>query len=125
MWVSVVVAPVLFAELDSRALAGTVAGSLFSIMSFIGLACGSMLLVLGWLQRYEPHAARWRMVLILVMLLLVVAGEFVLAPMIAELRQQGLTESARFGQVHGLASVLFVMNSVFGLVLVVVRPESS
>jgi hypothetical protein len=52
------------------------------------------------------------------MLLLVVIGQFVLAPMVAELRVQGLTDTPRFGQLHGLASVLFLITSVLGLVLV-------
>jgi hypothetical protein len=39
--------------------------------------------------------------------------------MIVELRQQGLSDSARFGQLHGLAGVLYLVTSVLGMVLVV------
>ena len=52
------------------------------------------------------------------MLLLVVVGQFVITPMVADLRVQGLTDSPRFGQLHGLASILFIATSVLGLVLV-------
>ena len=52
------------------------------------------------------------------MLALVVVGQFVLAPMIADLRQQGLVETARFGQLHGLSGVAYLLSSVLGLVLV-------
>ena len=46
MWiVGPVVTPTLFKMLDDRVLAGTVAGQLFTIMSFIGLFCGAMLLL--------------------------------------------------------------------------------
>ena len=55
---------------------------------------------------------------IIVMLVLVVIGQFVLAPMIVELRQEGLSESARFGQLHGLAGVLYLVTSVLGMILV-------
>ncbi len=124
LWVSgFIVAPLLFAGLESRAQAGTLAGSLFSIMSYIGLACGILLLGLKGLRRERP-AARWPLLVIVVMLVLVIVGEFVLAPMIAELRGAGLVDTPRFGQLHGLAAILFIGNCVLGLVLVVAgRPD--
>jgi hypothetical protein len=116
LWVAgFVVAPLLFAELDDRALAGSVAGSLFSLTSYLGLGCGGLLLVLN---ATTFRRSNWRAVVIVSMLLLVVIGQFVLAPMVAELRVQGLTDTPRFGQLHGLASVLFLITSVLGLVLV-------
>jgi hypothetical protein len=118
LWVSgFIVAPLLFAGLESRAQAGTLAGSLFSIMSYIGLACGTLLLGLRGLRREHP-AARGPLLVIVVMLALVVVGEFVLSPMIAELRAVGQVESSRFGQLHGLAAILFMINCLLGLVLV-------
>ena len=99
------------------AQAGTLAGSLFSIMSYIGLVCGTLLLGLKGMRRERP-LARWPSLVILAMLALVLAGEFVLSPMIAELRAAGLVESSRFAQLHGLAAVLFIGNCILGLVLV-------
>jgi hypothetical protein len=120
LWVTgFVVAPVLFALLDDRALAGTLAGELFGIAAWTGLVAGSMLLLLN-LSNYRT--INWRGVVLAGMLLLVVVGQFVLAPMIAELRAQGLSGSSRFGQLHGLASVLFIATSVCGLLLVAARP---
>jgi len=110
-----IVAPLLFTELDDRALAGTIAGSLFAITAYIGVLCGSLLLLLNGASFRRIN---WRAVVILSMLLLVTVGQFVIAPMVAELRVQGLTDSPRFGQLHGLASVLFLLTSVLGLVLV-------
>jgi len=116
LWVvGFVVAPVLFAELDDRALAGSTAGSLFTLTSYIGLACGCSLLVFNGVVRRRIN---WRAVVITGMLLLVVIGQFVIAPMVADLRVQGLTDTPRFGQLHGVASVLFLMTSLLGLVLV-------
>ena len=116
LWVAgFVVAPLLFAELDSRAQAGSVAGSLFTLTSYIGLACGSLLLLVnGTVFR----CINWRLVVIVCMLLLVAVGQFVITPMVADLRTQGLTGTPRFGQLHGLASVLFIITSVLGLLLV-------
>ena len=116
LWVAgFVVAPLLFAELDSRAQAGSVAGSLFTLTSYIGLVCGSLLLLVnGTVFR----CINWRLVVIVCMLLLVAVGQFVITPMVADLRVQGLSGTPRFGQLHGLASVLFIITSVLGLLLV-------
>ena len=116
LWVAgFLVAPTLFAVLDDRALAGTVAGSLFTKVSYIGLLCGGVLLLLN---RILKRGMRWRLWVLLTMLVLVVAGQFVLTPMIAELRVQGLTDTARFGQLHGLAGSLYLVTSILGLALV-------
>ena len=116
LWVTgFIVAPLLFAELDDRALAGSLAGSLFTVTSYLGLLCGGLLLILnGW----NCRAINWRAVTIVSMLLLVVIRQFVITPLVVELRAQGLTASARFGQLHGAASVLFIVTSVLGVVLV-------
>ena len=119
LWVvGFIVAPVLFAELDDRALAGSLAGVLFTLTGYLGLACGGVLLLLNGLQY---RGINWRLIVIACMLLLVMVGQFVVTPMVAELRVQGLTDTPRFGQLHGIASVLFLLISVLGLVLVAVR----
>lgn len=116
LWVTgFVVAPVLFAELADRTLAGSTAGTLFTLTSYIGLVCGGVLLLLNVALHKRMN---WRALTIAAMLLLIVIGQFVITPMVAELRLQGLTESARFGQLHGVASVLFLLTSVLGLLLV-------
>src|SRR5512147_311824 len=81
-----VVAPLLFAELDDRALAGTLAGNLFGVMSYAGLACGGGLLLISWQLRARWRFIAWQTFVIATMLVLTVFGEFVLAPWIAELR---------------------------------------
>ena len=57
------------------------------------------------------------------MLVVVCIGEFILQPMMAELKAQGIVEgsaaAATFGKLHGVASILFLINSLAGLVLVV------
>jgi MFS family permease len=116
LWVAgFIVAPLLFTELDDRALAGSLAGSLFTITSYLGLCCGGVLLLFNGLGH---RAVNWRAVVIVGMLLLVVIGQFVITPMVVELRDAGLTETPRFGQLHGMASVLFISTSLLGLMLV-------
>ena len=116
LWVAgFIVAPLLFTELDDRALAGSLAGSLFTITSYLGLCCGGVLLLFNGLGH---RAVNWRAVVIVGMLLLIVIGQFVITPMVVELRVQGLTDTPRFGQLHGMASVLFISTSLLGLMLV-------
>jgi len=116
LWVvGFIVAPVLFTELNDRALAGSTAGTLFTITSYIGLASGGVLLLLNAVVRKRIN---WRALVLLGMLSLIVIGQFVITPMVADLRLQGLTDTPRFGQLHGVASVLFLLTSVLGLVLV-------
>jgi hypothetical protein len=119
LWTSgFVVAPLLFAELDDRALAGSLAGAVFGVMSYAGLACGACLLLINWLLRDRRRFIAWPSFVIVAMLVLTACGEFILAPWIAELRVQGLTESTRFVQAHGIASGVFLVNCVLGLILV-------
>jgi len=112
--------PILFASLDERMLAGMLAGKMFTAVSFIGLGSGAVLMAMtvmaGARALREP-----RVILLGVVLVLVALGEFVLQPMMAELKLQGLAEgseaAARFGMLHGVASLLYLINSVCGLFL--------
>jgi hypothetical protein len=114
--------PTLFALLDDRILAGMLAGRMFTLVSYLGLVCGTLLL-LGTVVRQGRGVLRsvrgW---LLLVMLLLVAVGEFGLQPLMAQLKAQGLAEgsaqAAQFARLHGLASVLYLINSVCGLLLI-------
>ena len=116
LWaVGLMVAPLLFAQLDDRALAGSLAGQLFTITALLGLVCGSVLL-LAMILRTGRYG--WRGWVVTAMLLLVAAGQFVVAPMIGDLRSQGLADSADFARLHGLASVLFMVTAGLGLLLV-------
>ena len=116
LWaIGFIAAPILFAVLDDRALAGTLAGEMFRATAYLGLVCGALLLIFHYLARPRP---RWRFWVLLLMLVLVALGQFVIAPMIAELRTAGLSDSAQFGRLHGIASTLYLLTSLCGLGLV-------
>lgn len=123
MWITgYVVAPLLFQELD-RKTAGEIAGNLFTIMSYIGLFCGGLLLVSGFYRTGAKALKQWRAPTIIFMLVMILIGQFVLTPMMAELKLQGLVEGTeamqKFGMLHGVASVIFLINSILGLVLII------
>ncbi len=124
LWtVGYIVAPALFANLDDRALAGSLAGVMFQIVAYLGLACGAMLLLFNQL-RSAARRLNWRALVLSGMLVLIVVGEFVLAPMIAGLRAQGLTEAAQFARLHGIAATAYLLTSLLGLLLVIAPPAT-
>jgi hypothetical protein len=127
MWVTgYVVAPVLFATLSDRTLAGLVAGRLFSLIAWIGMACAAYLLI-DRLVRYRAGALRQALFwIVIVMLALTLAGEFGVQPVMAALKQQALPspvmESAlrdRFVLWHGVSSVIYLIESVLGAALII------
>jgi len=121
MWtVGYIVAPTLFGVLDDRQLAGFIAGHLFTTMSYIGFVCGGLLL-LGNL--YRVGAKDKTNYILILMLVLVAIGQFVLQPMMADLKVQvlvaGSAAAANFGKLHGVSSILFMITSIAGLILVI------
>jgi len=119
-------APVLFAQLSDRMLAGNLAGAMFALIAWVGMGCAAYLLLFQ-LGRHSWRALKlstfW---LVTVMLLLTVAGHFGVQPILAQLKADALPrqvmESAlrdRFATWHGISSGLYMMQSLLGLWLVV------
>lgn len=120
LWtVGFMVAPVLFAELD-RHTAGSLAGILFRYQNAAGLIIGAWLLLRNRLTSQSPLPA----LLLGLMLLLILINQFGFAPEIAALREMGFVAgseaAARFGLLHAAASVLYLINALFGVTLVII-----
>lgn len=109
-----IVAPALFAELPDRALAGAMAGRLFTIEAWLTMICGGLL----WLMsvRGKEQAPRHRVGrrLIPVMMLLTAGNEWLLRPIMAASRD----DPARFGMLHGASALLFMAVALLGLFLI-------
>jgi hypothetical protein len=127
LWVTgYVVAPVLFATLNDRALAGLVAGRLFSLLAWVGMSCAAYLFIYR-LARYRAGALRQGLFwIVIVMLALTLAGEFGVQPVMAALKQQAwpspVMESAlrdRFALWHGVSSVIYLIESLLGAALII------
>ena len=124
LWtVGYLVAPVLFSTLSDRVLAGTIAGSIFRIEAWLSVGCGLVLLVMVAFDD-ASRERRSLLRLIVVMLLCVVVGYFGLQPWMAALREAagpiGVMEGAartQFGILHGVASLIYMFQSVLALVL--------
>lgn len=126
LWaVGYVAAPTLFYHLPDRQVAGQLAGEMFAIVAYIGMACG-LYLLLNRLMKYGGAALKqaffWAAFF---MLLLTLAGHFGIAPIIAQLKADALPLDVmhsvfadRFETWHGVASIAYAIQSLLGLVLV-------
>lgn len=120
MWaIGYIVVPVLFKMLDKQ-LAGNIAGQLFTIVSYLGIFA-SIALIINLVMQYGVNRGHWQLWVLIGMLIIICIGQFVLQPMMAELKVAGPTgeNAARFGRLHGISSGLFLINSVGGLALVI------
>lgn len=121
-------APTLFHVLSDRALAGRVAGEMFGYVAWIGMAASAYLLVFVALRKNAGAFKSPVFWLVLLMLLLTVAGYFGVQPIMAQLKADSLPrevmESAmrdRFAAWHGVSSVIYLVQSLLGLMLVAVQ----
>jgi hypothetical protein len=125
LWMTGITSYVLFDVMHDKQLAGGLAGKLFTIISYIGIASGFYLLIQRLLD-YGTGALKqsffWA---VLLMLLLVLAGHFGIQPIIAQLKASALPNDVmqsvfaeRFRNWHGVASVAYLAECLLGFVLV-------
>lgn len=129
LWtIGYLVAPTLFATLQDSTLAGSIAGRLFRIEAWLALACAALLLGLIRSGRALPDRRQQRLLtmVVLAMLLCTLIGYFALNPFMAQLREAaaaagGVWEPdarARFGMLHGVSSMFYLLQSLLGIVLI-------
>ncbi len=128
LWtIGYIVAPTLFATLEDRSLAGTLAGRMFHVEAWLTIVCAVLLAVLVARAgaAFEARQRKHVLIIIGVMLLCTLVSHFGIQPHMAELRaaaaaQGGMSGEiqARFGQLHGFSSGLYMLQSVLGVVLV-------
>lgn len=118
-------APTLFANLSDRQLAGMLAGKLFTLMAYVGMGCGIYLLIYRLANDGLNAFKQWFFWIVLAMLALTLIGHFGVQPIIHSLKMEGGTAAVmqsvvadRFARWHGIASILFLMQSLLGLTLI-------
>ncbi|MGB2832272.1 MAG: DUF4149 domain-containing protein [Methylotenera sp.] len=125
LWMTGLSAYVLFDTLQDRQLAGSIAGKLFTVVSYIGMASG-LYLLLHRLFAYGTSALKqgyfW---VVLLMLLLVLAGHFGIQPLLAQLKADAMPADVmqsvfanRFKTWHGVASFAYVAECLLAVVMV-------
>ena len=118
-------APVLFAELGDRQLAGVLAGKLFALIGWFGLGAALYLLVF-LLARSGARALRqagfW---LVLLMAGMAAVQVFGIQPLMVQLKLDALPREVmesvfrdRFATWHGISSIVYLLQSLCGLGLV-------
>ena len=120
-----IAAPTLFYHIADKMQAGNLAGQMFVLVAYIGMVCGTYLIV-HRLNKFGTQALKqgffWAT---LFMLLLAIAGHFGISPVIDQLKAQALPSDVmnsvfadRFETWHGVASAAYAIESLLGLVLV-------
>lgn len=133
LWViGYLVAPVLFSSLADRQLAGMLAGKLFALIGWVGLGCAAYLFVFMIAERgvrVFRHAAFW---VLLLMAGLTAVSLFGIQPLMAQLKVDALPREVmesvfrdRFAAWHGISSILYLLQSLLGLVLLLSARSSA
>ncbi|HNV88005.1 MAG TPA: DUF4149 domain-containing protein [Methylotenera sp.] len=125
LWMTGLTAYVLFDTLQDKQLAGSLAGKLFNIVSYIGIASALYLLIQRLLDYGTGALKQGFFWAVFVMLLLVLAGHFGIQPLLAQLKTDALPNDVmqsvfadRFRNWHGIASVAYLLECLLGFVLV-------
>ena len=126
--VGYLVVPTIFANLQDRQVAGMIAAAIFQAEAYVSvLVCVTLLLMANKLiKRNIEHyrSTRW---VILALLLISALTCFGLIPYMDTLRQEALLlgipvmaspSASLFGRLHGISSVLFLIQSLLGLWMV-------
>lgn len=129
LWtIGFIAAPSLLDALKDRVLAGELAGNLFGLIAWVGMACAAWLLGYATVRRGRAvfrSAVFW---LVLAMLLLALTGHFGIQPILAQLKAEAgprsVMESAlrdRFVAWHGLAAGLYTLQCLLGAALALLQ----
>jgi hypothetical protein len=118
-------APTLFYTLQDKQMAGMLAGKMFALVAYVGIASAFYLLIQRLVRFGMPALKQGYFWAALVMLLLTLAGHFGIQPMLAGLKAQAMPAdvmqsvfASRFKTWHGVASIAYLVESLLGLVLV-------
>lgn len=127
LWaIGALAAPTLFKVIPTSYLAGLVAGKMFTLVAYVGMASAAYLLAHN-IARYGIGAFKqgvfW---IVTAMLLITLLGHFGIQPIIAEIKSQAALPADmmqgvfadRFRTWHGIASIAYLLECVLGIALV-------
>jgi len=132
LWiVGYLVAPLLFLQAPDRQVAGQLAGHMFAAMAFVGLGCAAYVLVFRLARQGFSAMKQALFWVVLLMAALAVAGHFGVQPILASLKAQALPREVmesvlrdRFATWHGVASILYLIESLLAVALVLLAARS-
>lgn len=119
LWtVGYLVAPALFKYLDTAAEAGRMAGHLFTTVTWLSMVCGGLLLLGAFRTGRGRSGAALRIVLIVMMLIMVGASEWLVRPLMEAARLPDGTPGESFAMLHGISAIMYLIASLAGIFLV-------
>lgn len=117
---------ILFRAQPDKQLAGMLSGQMLTVMGYIGIACGTYLLLYRLAISGKAAVREWVFWLVAAMLAITLLLQFGIYPLMAEIKLQAqsldVMKSAlapRFKMWHGISSVLYLVESMFGAALVI------
>lgn len=129
LWaIGFIAVPLAFVHFDDPVIAGAFAGRLFTLVDYVGLACGTVLLLRYFLLGRDTITL-WRFWVTFAMLALVAFLHFYLQAEMADIKladwRQDTVLSARFDFLHHFSTGIYMVISVLGLALVATQAPSS
>jgi len=124
--VGYIAVPALFHSLPDRQQAGLLAGKMFTWMAYVGFSCAAYLLSYQIHQFGRMALKQKSFLLTAVMLVLLLIGQLGIQPIMVELKAQAFPHdvmqsalASQFKVLHGLASILYLLQSLLGVALVI------
>lgn len=122
LWaIGYIAVPTAFIHFDDSVIAGAYAGRLFTLVNYVGLACGSVLLI-QYAVLGRDVIIWWRFCVTLSMLVLVAFLHFYLQAEMSDIKQldwrEDVDASNRFDFLHHFSTGVYMVISVLGLALV-------
>jgi hypothetical protein len=118
--------PVLFFGQPDRQLAGMLAGQMFTLVNYLGLACGAYLLAWQFATAGRASFRQGTFRIAAGMLLITMILQFGFQPVMNGLKMQALPldvmhsiYASRFGMLHGVSSIFYLIQSLLGIFLVI------
>ncbi|MDD2776278.1 MAG: DUF4149 domain-containing protein [Gallionella sp.] len=118
--------PILFQSQPDRQLAGMLAGQMFTALGYVGIVCGSYLLIHR--VSVTGKAIGHQFWMIVAMLLITLLLQFWIQPMMVDMKAHALPLdvmqsplSDAFKRWHGVSSILYLLESLLGGYLLLKR----
>ena len=123
--------PVLFYAQPDRQLAGMLAGQMFSLTAYLGMLCGTYLLLHTVSISGRSAFRNTLFWVVAIMLFISLAFQFGFQPVMNSLTQQAMpldvmhSEFAdRFKMLHSISSITYLIQSLLGIFLVIKMPRA-
>jgi len=117
---------VLFRAQPDKQLAGMLSGQMLTVVSYIGIVCGAYLLLYLLAISGKTAVREWVFWLVAAMLAITLLLQFGIYPLMADIKLQAQSPdvmqsalASRFKMWHGISSVLYLLESLFGTALVI------